>query len=80
MLIAGIAVLCVVLFALAVLWPRMSHGPQRASQRAFGTGARGAGKAPGLLGRLLAKPFHSGSKATGKSARKGRETRDKLPL
>lgn len=80
MLIAGIVALCVVLFVLAVLAPRLSRGPQRASQRALGTGGRNAGRAPGALGRWLAKPFRKGSSAVAKSAEKGRETRSKLPL
>lgn len=68
------------LFVLALLAPRLSRRPERASHRAFGLGGRGAGKAPGKLGTWLAKPFHKGSRAAGKSASKGREVRDKLPL
>ena len=80
MLIAGVIVLCIVLFVLAILAPRLSRHPERASHKAFGLGSRGASKAPGKLGTWLAKPFHKGSKAAGKSADKGRDVRGKLPL
>lgn len=80
MLIAAIVALCVVLFLLALLAPRLSRRPQRASQRALGAGGRGASHAPGPLGRWLAKPFRKGSEAAAQSAEKGRETRSKLPL
>ena len=80
MIIAAVIALCVILFLIAIIAPRLSHGPQRASQKAFGLGGRGAGKAPGPLGRWLSKPFSTSSKAAGKSAEKGRETRSKSPL
>jgi len=80
MLIAGVIALCIVLFVLALLAPRLSRGPQRASQKAFGLGGRGASKAPGPLGRWLSKPFRSSSKAAGKSANAGRRARGKMPL
>jgi Family of unknown function (DUF6411) len=80
MLIAAVIALCVVLFILAFLAPRLSRGPERASHRMFGMGGRSASKAPGPLGRWLSKPFTKGSKAAGKSASSGRRTRDKLPL
>ena len=80
MIIAGVIVLCIVLFLLAILAPRLSRHPERASHKAFGMGGRGASKAPGKLGTWLAKPFHKGSKAAGKSADKGRDVREKLPL
>lgn len=80
MLIAGVIALCIVLFLLAVVAPRLSRHPQRASQKALGAGGRGAGKAPGKLGEWLAKPFHKSSRATGRSASAGRNVRDKLPL
>ena len=80
MLIGAVIAVCVLLFVLAVLAPRLSHGPERASKRAFGLGGRGASKAPGPLGRWLSKPFHKSSRAAGSSARKGRDVRSKLPL
>lgn len=80
MLIAAVIVVCVLLFVLAVLAPRLSRHPERASKRMFGLGSRGANKAPGKLGRWLAKPFHKSTKAAGKSASAGRDVRGKLPV
>jgi len=80
MIIGAVIALCIVLFLLAVVAPRLSRKPERASQRAFGAGSRGASKAPGRLGRWLSKPFHTSAKATGRSAEAGRKTRDKLPV
>lgn len=80
MLIGGVIALCIVLFLLALLAPRLSHRPQRGVDRAFGLGARGGSKAPGRLGRWLAKPFTSARKASDRSAGAGRKSRRKLPL
>jgi hypothetical protein len=80
MLIVGVIALCIVLFLLAIIAPRLSRKPENASQRAFGAGGRGASKAPGKLGTWLAKPFHKSSKAAGKSADAGRDVRSKLPV
>jgi len=80
MLIAGVIVLCVLLFVLAILAPRLSRHPEQASKRALGLGGRGASKAPGKLGEWLAKPFHKSTKAAGKSADAGRDVRDKMPV
>lgn len=80
MIIGIVVAVCVALFVLAVLAPRLSRHPERASRRAFGLGGRSASKAPGKLGTWLAKPFHTGSRAAGKSASKGRKVRDKLPV
>jgi hypothetical protein len=80
MTIAVIVGICVILLILAFVAPRLSRGPERATHRAFGSGGRTASKAPGPLGRLLAKPFWSSSKAAGKSATTGRKGRDKLPM
>jgi hypothetical protein len=80
MLLAAVIALCIVLFLLAILAPRLSRHPERASHRVFGAGGRGASKAPGPLGRWLSKPFWTSSKAAGRSAEKGRETRSKLPF
>jgi hypothetical protein len=80
MTIAAIIAICIVLLVLAFLAPRLSRGPERATHRAFGTGGRAAGKAPGPLGRLLAKPFSSSSRAAGKSASTGRRGRGKMPV
>ncbi len=80
MLIGAIIAICIVLLILAFVAPRLSHGPERGAHRAFGLGSRAGSKAPGPLGRLLAKPFNSGSKAAGRSASAGRRGRGKLPL
>lgn len=80
MLIAAVIAICIVLFALALLAPRLSRGPERATHKAFGLGGRGASKAPGRLGSWLSKPFSKSSRAAGKSASTGRRARAKLPL
>ena len=80
MLIAIVAVICVILLVLAFLVPRLSHGPQRGADKTMAAGQRGAGKAPGFLGRWFQKPFSSGRKAQNKSASAGRKGRDKLPM
>jgi len=80
LLIAGIIIVCVILFVLAFLVPRLSNGPQKGVDKTLGIGQSGAGKAPGKLGEWLQKPFSSSRKATNKSASKGREGRGKLPL
>jgi hypothetical protein len=80
MLIAGVIVLCIVILVLAFLFPKLSHHPQRGSQKAFGMGSRGASKAPGPLGRWFSKPFNSSSKAVGKSGAAGRKGRGKMPF
>jgi hypothetical protein len=78
--IVVIAGICVVLLVLAFLVPRLSRGPQRGVDKSLSAGQRAGGKAPGLLGRLLQKPFSSSRKATNKSAEAGRRGRGKLPL
>ena len=80
MVIAGVITICVVLFVLGFLVPRLSHKPQHEAQHAFSLFARGAGKAPGRLGRWLAKPFRTSSRAAGKSASAGRKARSKTPV
>ncbi len=80
MIIGAVIAFCVVLLVLAFLAPRLSRGPQRGGQKAVGLGERGAGKAPGRLGHVLAKPFQTAQKAIGKSGSAGRRGRGKLPL
>jgi hypothetical protein len=80
MLIAAVIALCILLAILAFLAPRLSRGPQRAADKTFGAGARGASHAPGKLGRWLAKPFTKSQRAADKSAAAGRKGRAKLPL
>lgn len=80
MIIGAVIAVCIVLLVLAFLAPRLSRHPERGVQGVFGAGAKAGGSAPGGLGRLLAKPFHSASKWAGRSASKGRRGRGKLPL
>jgi len=80
MIIAAVAVFCVLLLILAFLFPRLSRHPQRGGHKAVGVGQRGAGKAPGRLGRWLSKPFDSAQKWIGKSGSAGRKGRGKMPL
>lgn len=78
MLIAFVAAICIILFVLALLAPRLSRKPQRAVDRSFGAGARAAGHAPGPLGRWLPKPFQSSRRAADKSASAGRKAHQKV--
>jgi Family of unknown function (DUF6411) len=76
-LIAGVVAICVFLFVLALLVPRLSRKPQRAVDRGFSGGARAASHAPGPLGRWLPKPFRSSQRAADKSAAAGRKAHQK---
>lgn len=78
MIIVGVAAICVVLFLLALLLPRLSRKPQNAVDRGLGAGASTASKAPGALGHWLAKPFRSGRRAADKSAAAGRKAHGKI--
>jgi hypothetical protein len=80
MTIVVIVAICIILLLLAFVAPRLSRGPERGTQRAFGAGGRAAGKAPGPLGRLLSKPFTTSSRAAGKSASAGRKGRGRMPM
>ena len=80
MLIAAVAVFCVLLLVLAFVAPKLSRRPQRGGHKAVGLGQRGARKAPGKLGHLLSKPFHSAQKAISRSGSAGRRGRGKMPL
>ncbi|MFC8587369.1 DUF6411 family protein [Streptomyces sp. NPDC090109] len=80
MMIAGIVAVCVVLAVLAFFLPRLSKHPERGTRKTLGMGSRAGGKAPGPLGRLLSKPFRSGSKAVGKSGSAGRRVRGHMPF
>ena len=79
MTIAIVVAACIVLFALAFLAPHLSRHAERGSKAPMHLGSRGARKTPGV-GHLLAKPFESGSKWMGKSARGGRKGRGKMPV
>ena len=76
--IAGVAVICVVLFVLALLAPRLAHKPHQATNRTLAVGARAASHAPGLLGRWLPKPFRTSERATSKSVAAGSAAHDKI--
>lgn len=80
MTIAAVVVFCILLLILAFLAPRLSRHPERGGQKVLGLGSRGAGKAPGPLGRWLRKPFQSSQKAVSKSGSTGRKGRSKMPL
>jgi hypothetical protein len=80
MTIAAVAAFCVLLLILAFLAPRLSRHPERGGQKVLGFGSRGAGKAPGPLGRWLRKPFQTSQKAVSKSGSTGRKGRSKMPL
>ena len=80
MIIGGIIAFCVLLAILAFLFPRLSRHPERGSQRVLGMGGRGAGKAPGPLGRWFRKPFDTSQKAVAKSGSGGRRGRSKMPF
>jgi hypothetical protein len=77
-LIVGVVAICIVLFVLALLAPKLSRKPQAAADRGFGAGARAASHAPGPLGRWLPKPFRSSQRAADKSASAGRKTHHKV--
>jgi hypothetical protein len=80
MTILAVVAFCVLLLILAFIAPRLSRGPERGGQKVLGLGSRGAGKAPGPLGRWLRKPFQTSQKAVSKSAGTGRRGRRKMPL
>jgi hypothetical protein len=79
MLIAAVAVICVVLLILAFVAPRLSRHPQRGVNKTLGMGERAGGGLPGALGRLARKPFSSSRRAVSKSAATGRKGRGKMP-
>ena len=80
MTIAIVIAFCILLLILAFLAPRLSRHPERGGQKVLGFGSRGAGKAPGPLGRWLRKPFQTSQKAVSKSGSTGRKGRSKMPL
>jgi hypothetical protein len=80
MIIGAVIGICVVLAVLAFFVPRLSRHPERGTQRTLGAGARAGGKAPGLLGRLFSKPFHTSSRAVGRSGSAGRRSRRRMPF
>ena len=79
MTIAIIVTVCVILFILAFLAPRLSRHAERGAKAPAHAGSRNARKAPGV-GRWLAMPFESATKWMGKAARSGRKGRGKMPM
>jgi hypothetical protein len=80
-MILGIVIgFCVLLLVVAFLAPRMSRHLERGGHAPMRAGQRAGHKAPGGLGRLLAKPFQSASKAISRSGSAGRRGRGRLPL
>lgn len=80
MVVGAVIAFCVLLLVLAFLAPRMSRPVQNAGDRTLGVGQRAGGSAPGVLGRLFAKPFSSSRRAVNKSGSAGRQGRGKMPV
>lgn len=80
MLIAAVIAICVLLAILGFLVPRLSNHARRGADKGFSTGARAGSKAPGPIGRLLAKSFGTSQRAADKSHSAGKKARDKAPL
>jgi hypothetical protein len=80
MTVAIIVGACIVLLILAFVFPKLSRGPQRGGDAALSVPQRGAGKAPGPLGRWFQKPFSSSRKWFNRSGSAGRRGRGKMPL
>jgi hypothetical protein len=78
MVIGAVIGFCILLLIFAFLFPRLSRGPERGGQKVMSTGSRGAGKAPGKVGKWLSKPFNTSSKAISKSGSAGRRGRAKV--
>ncbi len=69
-----------VLFLIGVVAPRSSRKAQRAVDAKLETLQGDAARAPGRLGKWLARPFRQSEQATNKSARAGRRARFNLPF
>ena len=80
MLIGGIVAFCVLLFIVALVFPRGSRRLERGGAAPLGAGQRAASHAPGRLGRWFQKPFGTSRRAVHKSGSAGRRTRFKLPF
>ena len=80
MILGAVIGFCVLLVIAAFLAPRLSRHLERGGQAPMQAGQRAGHKAPGGLGRLLAKPFQSASKAISRSGSAGRRGRGKSPL
>ena len=80
MLILAVIGICVLLLILGFLMPRLSNHAERGADKGFSLGQRGAGKAPGPLGRWLSKPFGKSRRAASKSHSTGQRARSKAPF
>ena len=78
MLIAAVIAFCVLVFVVALLWPRLSGKVESGGTRPLGIAGRGAGKAPGPLGRWFSKPFRKSQRAIHKSGSAGRRAHNDL--
>jgi hypothetical protein len=78
MLLAAVIAVCVLVFLVALIWPRLSRPAERGASKPLGLGGRAAGKAPGPLARWLRKPFSQSQKAIHKSGSSGRKAHEKL--
>lgn len=79
MLSAVVIAFCIILGILGLM-PRLSEHARRGADKGFATGARAGSKAPGPIGRLLAKSFGTSRRAADKSHSAGKRARFKSPL
>jgi len=80
MLIGAVIAICILLAILGFLVPRLSDHARRGADKGFSTGAKAGSKAPGPIGRLLAKSFGTSRRAADKSHSAGKKARSKTPL
>ena len=80
MFVAAIVGVCVLLFVVGLVAPRLSWWPQRGVAKSMTKCAEWAGHAPSRAGRWGMKPFQKSRKAANKSAETGRKSRGKLPF
>jgi hypothetical protein len=78
MLIASVIAVCVLVFLIALIWPRLSRPVERGASKPLGLGGRAAGKAPGPMGRWLRKPFGKSQRAIHKSGASGRRVHEEI--
>jgi hypothetical protein len=80
MLIGIVISICVLLAILGFLVPMLSNRARRGADKGFGMGQRAGSKAPGPMGRLLAKSFGKSQRAADKSHSEGQRARQKMPF
>jgi hypothetical protein len=78
LLAAAVIAVCVLVFLVALIWPRLSRPVESGASKPLGLGGRAAGKAPGPLGRWFRKPFSKSQKAIHESGSSGRRAHQKL--